>query len=256
MGIYNSNYESYYATLKNQNTLKGKRPSGRTIRNEEKSMVEIIIKRIIQELIGVLCLFIFVLSIKYINLPQTQELYKYSKNLVDKNYDISAIVNTVKEVKIEDLKISAEDYIEGLKAKITGGKTLKENALGSFVKPLEGSVIKAFNEEKEGFSIATKEGVVLEFNAPSEIKSCFTGTVKGVSEDKDLGQYVHIDHGNGIEIKYYYLEEVAVVEGQKLNTGDLLGRITSGNIENKGYLYLQVLYMGEEKNPENYIKLK
>lgn len=255
MGSFNSNYESYYSGLKQgQNksmVIKYSRNSGD--KNDKRPKSSFFVRRIIQELAGVLCLFIIITACKLIDTKATRMVLSYSKEIVEESYDFNKIAATAKSLSITDLTDELEDYIEDIKTKITGEQGLKARTTESFINPVEGTIIKKYGESLEGFSQKAVNGLLISFKAPTEIVSCYEGTVKEIGEHKELGQYVVINHGEAIETKYYYLEEVMVQENASVKKGDAIGKIYSANAEGHGYLYFQLLHMGVEENPEEYL---
>ena len=256
MGSYNNSYESYYSNLKSGKGSSSSRIPSASNNKNKKGVNSFIARRIVQELAGVLILFIFVLIISSVENPEAEKIYGKSKEILNKNYDFSTLWNGVKGMKVESLTSSAEEYIDKLIAKALGRETIKEKVGNTFTIPVSGEVYKSFGEVVEGFSQKTKNGVIYTVKVPGDVKSSYDGVVKKIGEDEELGQYVAIDHEGGIETKYFYLEEVNVAEGQKVKQGEKIGRIVSSNEEDKGFLFFQIFSTGQEKDPEEYIRLK
>ncbi|MGM9975148.1 MAG: peptidoglycan DD-metalloendopeptidase family protein [Clostridiaceae bacterium] len=255
MGSYNTSYENYYSNLKSARDSRSRHPLS-SKNNDKKNLSSFIGRRIVQELGGVLILFLFVLTVRSLQNPAAEKIYKESKELVGKGYDFSALWEGIKDLEIDDLRDNAEEYIDELIAKTLGRETTKDRVSNTFITPVSGEVYKSYGDIMEGFSKRTEKGVIYSFKVPGDIISSYNGTVNKIGEDEELGQYVSIDHEGGIETKYFYLEEVSVTLGQKVKQGEKIGRIISGNQENNGYLYFQILSTGEEKDPEEYIRLK
>lgn len=254
MGSYNSHYENYYSILKEKKrSVRHPAYNPHKTKSRERSIKEILVKRVIQELSGVLCLFLIVIFCRYINNPKVQEFYSYSRLLVNKNYDINTAFEKVKNIKLESLRNKAEEYIESIKNKLTGEQGVKEKTLDYYSPPVSGAVFKSFGSIKEGIPESMNKGAIVEAKAPFEVKCCFQGEVKEIGEDKEKGQYIIINHGEGIETKYFMLEEIRISENAKVNKGDTIGKVTSAVNGEKGYIYFELSYMGEEKNPEEYI---
>lgn len=255
MGSYNTSYESYYSNLKSDKGSGNRLPLNSNNKSK-KGIRSFIVRRIVQELTGVLILFIIVLTIISIENPEANKIYRHSKELVNKSYDFSEIWKKIKKVEVNALTDNAEEYIDKLISKALGRETTKERISNTFITPVSGEVYKPYGDVIEGFSQKTKKGVIYTFKVPGDIISSYNGIVKEIGEDEELGQYVAIDHEGGIETKYFYLEEVSVTLEQQVKQGDKIGRIVSSNQEDKGYLYFQIFSTGEEKNPEEYIRLK
>ena len=253
MGIYNNSYESYYSNLKNSKGNKSRLP---LTSKGKKGISSFIARRIVQELTGVLILFIFVLIISSLNNPEADKIYNQCKAMIRKSYDFSAVWKGIKGIEISTLTEDAEEYIDKLIAEVLGMETTKERISSNFIVPVSGEVHKSYGDVIEGFSKKTIKGVIYVFKVPGDIKSSYDGVIKEVGEDEELGQYVAISHEGGIETKYFYLEEVSVTPGQKVKQGEKIGRIVSSSQEEKGYLFFQIFSTGEEKDPEEYISLK
>ena len=123
MGNYNTQYQSYYNNLTRKNRGTNK-ISGES--NKNSKMANFFIKRITRELIGVLVLFIFVLFCKVVVTPKTQFVYNYSKEIIDKHYDYSTLINEVKGVKFEDIGSITGDFIQKVKSTISSEQQITD----------------------------------------------------------------------------------------------------------------------------------
>jgi len=64
---------------------------------------------------------------------------------------------------------------------------------------------------------------------------------------------VVIDHGNGYQTTYNHLSSIAVSSGQKVTTGDQVGRVgTTGN-STGSHLHFEVTKGGGFVNPEAWL---
>ncbi|SHI48860.1 Peptidase family M23 [Clostridium cavendishii DSM 21758] len=218
-----------------------------------------IVKRFISELIGVALLTIIICLCKFTAVSQINWIYTYGKNSVNTNldykqvlaYDYLGALNNLKGKfdKTADFKNELENYIDTFKSKVTGEKTQKEKIKESYVLPLNGK-IKADSEK-----LIEDKGVIIEGKALSEAICSYDGKVKTVGEDKKLGKYIIVDHGDGIETKYYNLKEVSVKEGDKLGKGELLGKIAENKNLNVVGIIFELSIMGENRDLKEYFKL-
>jgi hypothetical protein len=123
MGNYNMQYQSYYNNLTRKH--KGiNKISGES--NKNSRMANFFIKRITRELIGVLVLFIFVLFCKVVVTPKTQFVYNYSKEVIDKHYDYSTLINKAKGVEFEDIGSITGNFIEKVKNTISSEQKITD----------------------------------------------------------------------------------------------------------------------------------
>ena len=115
MGNYNMQYQSYYNNLakKQRGTNNFASES-----NKQGRRSNFYIKRLTRELIGVLVLFIFVLICKVVVTPKTQYAYNYSKEVINKQYDYSTLIDKAKGVKFKDIEAITVNFIEKVKSTI------------------------------------------------------------------------------------------------------------------------------------------
>lgn len=254
MGSYNSQYQSYYSALQ-RGRRNGRNYSKGTSKAFDKNFF---VKRMLQELIGVLCLFFVVLICKAVKVQQTTEFYDYCKKMVVYNYDYKALFDSAKKVNINELNDTIENYIDKLKSQITGEKTIKEKVYSEFEPPLQGKTVSGFGSRTNAISGKGEVHDGIDFNVPegTEVRSCSSGTVKYTGEDKTLGKYIIIDHGMGIETKYASLKEIKVKKDDKIKEGDVVALSGGSGESSSPHLHFELLYMGECKNPEEYIKLE
>lgn len=87
MGIYNSEYENYYNSIKRKNTggFENKNRGSKFGNNW-------IAKRLIVDLSGVLFLLVFIMGCKIMATPKTIAVYNYSKNVVSINFDYKSLI--------------------------------------------------------------------------------------------------------------------------------------------------------------------
>ncbi|MCM0648954.1 M23 family metallopeptidase [Clostridium swellfunianum] len=248
MGSYNSQYENYYSTLVNKKKNYGGYSYGRNKSSTFKLDGNYFLKRFMRELIGVFILFIFVIGCKLIVTPQTAAAYKYSKDVLNKKFDYASAVSSVKTLDFKSVEEKSLDFMDSIKSKLTGGKTLKEKLQDSFMLPVEGAVINTEavgGKNNEGINISVKEGTA--------VLSTFEGKVKDVGEDSKLGKYIIIDHGLGIETKYAYLNEVSVKIEDNVKKGQVIGKSGKTLESHTPNLHFELMYMGESKNPKDYM---
>jgi murein DD-endopeptidase MepM/ murein hydrolase activator NlpD len=256
MGSYNSQYENYYSSLVNKKKNYGGYGYGRSRNNNFTLDGNFFARRLITDLVGVFILFIFVIGCKMIVTPQTAAAYKYSKEVLNKNYDYNAILSSVKKFDITGIEDKLIDWIENTKSKLTGDTTFKDKIKTSFMLPIDGTIISPFGYRKDPVSkeIEFHEGLDIAAAENTDVVCPFEGKVKDFGEDIELGNYIVIDHGGGIETKYAHLNEILVAQNAVVKKGDVIGK--SGNGETGvPHLHFELLYMAENKNPEDYLSI-
>ena len=124
MGSYNTQYQSYY-----NNLAKKQRGSNNfaSESNKHSGFSKFYIKRLTRELVGVLVLFIFVLFCKSVVTPKTQFVYNYSKEVINKQYNYSALIDKAKGAKLKDIEVMTVSFIEKFKNTISKENEASKN---------------------------------------------------------------------------------------------------------------------------------
>ena len=249
MGSYNSQYESYYGNMLNRN--RGRSFNGPSFHFDKKKLL----RRLIQELVGGAILFIFVAVCKMNIFPYSKAAYTYSKNIVKQDFDYQPLINNMNSLAagnfdINSVQTDVANWIENIKDKLTGGKSVKETVKSDFMLPLNGKIIASASVST---STITNMEVNIDAKTDGEVKSCYEGKVKDAGTDKKLGKYILIDNGNGIETKFSNLTDVLVKKGDSVKKGQVIAKIDNKDKTKSPYLNFQLLYMGENVNPQDYM---
>jgi murein DD-endopeptidase MepM/ murein hydrolase activator NlpD len=111
-----------------------------------------------------------------------------------------------------------------------------------------GSRLDPFNGEgafHTGIDIATSRGDAV--RAPAD------GTVVKAGMGTGYGREVVLDHGHGIETLYAHLSGFAVIAGQDVRRGDILGYVGSSGHATGPHLHYEVRIHDTPVNPSNYL---
>lgn len=266
MGNYNHQYESYYSQIvqknnggRDQNYAKkpyesqGKRNISIFPRITKDNIGNIIIF----QLIGTLMLFSIVLLCREIKTDKTKYIYTYGKEMVSRDIDYKGYITYIKSIdfkniKIEEIKEYMSSKMVNIKASFENFNSPLKSLSDEYVFPLEGEVLKAFNEEKSCIGEGNHKGIDI-LCGENEIKSSYRGRVKEYGEKEGQGFYLTIDHGAGVETKYSFIDKIEVKKDDMVEKGQVIGY---GAKENGGikFVHFQLSYMGEEKNPLEFIK--
>lgn len=138
-----------------------------------------------------------------------------------------------------------------------------EKEVISFVKPVEGQVIKEFSKDKLLYSKTlgiwkTHKGVDISAKIGTEIKSAERGKVTNIYDDSLYGTTIEITHRQGYVTKYSNLDENVLVKlNDEIDKGQKVGRIGQtaiSEIEDDPHLHFEMYIYEEVKNPLEYIK--
>jgi murein DD-endopeptidase MepM/ murein hydrolase activator NlpD len=257
ISLYNSQYEEYYNSLKNRkntNLRNNNYICGGSNNKRGNFNGSFFQKRIIRDLVGVLLLLIFVLGIKAFSNPKTQMVYNYSKKIVNENYDYKKVINKAKDLDVNFLEDKFLKHIDTFKSKVTGEKTVEEIISNDFILPASGKITSSYGEREDPVSKKKvfHKGIDIDAKENTEVLSSFNGTVKECGEDKELGKYIILDHGQGIETKYAHLNKIKVKKGEKIKKGKTIAESGNTGKSTGPHIHFEVIYMGENKNPKDF----
>lgn len=145
--------------------------------------------------------------------------------------------------------------IESVLPIMSDGTTLKVTSpFGYRVDPVTG----VGNGAHKGIDLTCWKG----WSALSGIAAAWDGTVKvaydnveGFSTYESRGNYVIIDHGNGLETHYYHLAQgsITVSAGDIVTAGQQIGYMGSTGYSTGAHLHFQIELNGIPVDPEPYI---
>ena len=133
----------------------------------------------------------------------------------------------------------------------------------TFVKPIEGEVLKEYAKDSLIYSETLKEwtthlGIDIKAERASVVKSAADGTVKYIKNDPRFGLTIIIEHSNGFETRYCNLLTTEFVsEGEEVKAGQTIGTVGDSavyEIVDESHLHFEILKNNESVNPCEYIK--
>lgn len=92
-------------------------------------------------------------------------------------------------------------------------------------------------------------GIIITGTPGAIVFSSASGIVRKVGHMRGFGQYIVISHIRRYTTVYANLGEIEVKEGEQINAGNPIGRISSGDRE----LHFQIDHEGKPENPLNYL---
>lgn len=260
MGSYNSQYEEYYNSLRKKSRA-AYTPYHRNYftsdNKEKKSGSNYWSRKIVFHLIGVLILFVFVIVCKTVNSTTTTEVYSFSKKLVNENYDYRSFFNKAKYFDVKKFQGNIMDYIENIKNKTTGKDVIGDRIKDKFILPLKGVETSAFGYRKDPVTKKNKfhAGVDIDAKMNTPVMASYDGKVEKCDEDNELGKYILIDHGEGLETKYCHLNKILVKREDVVKKSQIIAKSGNTGKSTGPHLHFEILYMGENKDPNEYFHI-
>jgi len=122
------------------------------------------------------------------------------------------------------------------------------SATGNWIWPTQGTITQYYKAWHKGLDIANH-------GAPS-ILAADSGTVvvAGWLDNTGYGNRVMIDHGNGYKTLYAHMSKIAVVVGQTVRRGDVIGQMGSTGRSTGTHLHFEVRTSVGNKDPLSILK--
>lgn len=101
---------------------------------------------------------------------------------------------------------------------------------------------------------AFHSGVDIGGKTGTPIAAFAAGRVEYTGESDDYGQYLQLDHGNGVKSFYAHCSAVEVVKGQAVAMGDTIARVGSTGVSTGPHLHLELKYEKTRLDPAYYVE--
>lgn len=122
--------------------------------------------------------------------------------------------------------------------------------------PVSGQVVTQFGTNRDPLFQADYESAGIEIKAGSGevVRVVAAGDVKVVTWQRSTGNIVIVDHGDGYNTVYYYLDQVLVEPNDVVAAGQIIGRVGEHSSLNGSILHFQVWKNEETVNPRQWLK--
>lgn len=82
------------------------------------------------------------------------------------------------------------------------------------------------------------------------VRASGSGKVVAAGREGGYGNYIRIDHGNGLQTAYAHLQKIRVKPGRCVSKGQVIGTIGSSGIASGVHLHFEVIQHERFANPE------
>jgi murein DD-endopeptidase MepM/ murein hydrolase activator NlpD len=148
-----------------------------------------------------------------------------------------------RDISVQESGRSGGKYVTpGPNAPDSGGGTLGWPAFGT-------TFIRGFTGSHTGYDLAAPKGTPIYAAESGTVEKVSTGTWGG-----GYGNYIIIDHGNGLKTLYGHLSTVSVSVGQAVDRGQNIAGMGSTGRSTGPHLHFEVIDGGVKRNPSNYLK--
>jgi murein DD-endopeptidase MepM/ murein hydrolase activator NlpD len=125
--------------------------------------------------------------------------------------------------------------------------------------PFNGRITSTFGHRENPFggaSVETHKGLDIAGPYGSPVKAMAVGTVEFAGTRGGFGNCIMLKHANGFETLYGHLSQILVRVGQKVNIGQLIGKVGSTGRSTGPHLHYEIHKNGQKINPQSFLTLK
>lgn len=131
------------------------------------------------------------------------------------------------------------------------------NSAGGFVWPLAvtGKITSPFGNRNSPTAGASSSHMGIDISAPTGTAICAAkgGTVVTAAYSAGAGNYVMINHGNGVFTVYMHASSLTVSKGDEVSQGQVIAKVGSTGISTGPHLHFGVSVNGAYVNPSSYV---
>ena len=124
--------------------------------------------------------------------------------------------------------------------------------MSNYVWPVSGGRISSYYGDPRDGGSRSHAGIDIAVPVGSEVYTIAPGTVTKTGYTSARGNYITVDHGNGVQSLYEHLSEYAATVGQNVAAGDLIARSGNTGIGTGPHLHYEISVNGKTVDPLNY----
>jgi septal ring factor EnvC (AmiA/AmiB activator) len=129
--------------------------------------------------------------------------------------------------------------------------TLLATDAGALDWPVEGSLVYSFGRERRpNGTIMRWNGIGIGATAGTPVRAVKEGTVVLAGPFEGYGPSVVLSHGDGFYTLYLYLEDVGVVDGRRVETGQVIGSVGGTDTPEGPHVEFQVRVPQDSGSPQ------
>ncbi len=123
------------------------------------------------------------------------------------------------------------------------------------IQPCDGRFSRGYGMQRDPFTGLFQSHNGIDIAAPrgTPVYATAAGEVVFAGYQNDMGNYIRINHGNGIESCYGHLNKINVRTGQNVDRRDLIGFVGSTGYSTGPHLHYEVHEFSRAVNPNKYI---
>ena len=122
--------------------------------------------------------------------------------------------------------------------------------------PIEGRVASSFGERQDPFNGEGAFHAGIDIDAPygTPVRAAGDGDVVSAGTESGYGREIMVDHGHGVRTLYGHLSSIAVVPGQHVICGQVIGYVGESGRATGPHLHYEVRVHNVPVNPHKYLR--
>lgn len=122
----------------------------------------------------------------------------------------------------------------------------------SFITPIKGSITSTFGTRTDPLSGNAQfhSGIDIEANMGTSIKAALGGEIMEAGSTPEYGEYIKIQHSDGINTIYAHCSLLIAKKGEKVNQGDVIAKVGDTEGLSGSYLHFEVWKDNKAVDPE------
>ena len=201
-------------------------------------------------------------NVQGLHIPIKTVSYRWSSINIDDKFIDNVASSLLNETGVSDHEAAFKKVNEDLRAKALEklaaiSKETDPGILwkGAFLQLKNSKVMALYGDKRtyiykgKTISHSVHLGYDLASNAHSPVEAANSGIIKFAGDLDIYGNTVVIDHGMGLMSLYGHLSVISVSVGQKVNTGEIIGKTGSTGLAGGDHLHFGILIHGYEVSP-------
>jgi murein DD-endopeptidase MepM/ murein hydrolase activator NlpD len=124
-----------------------------------------------------------------------------------------------------------------------------------FIYPARGRITSRFGMRKHPFTGIKRfhNGVDIANDTGTPVLAAMSGQVAMIGYNANFGKYIIVRHGDGFQTLYGHLSVFQVSKNERVNQGQLLGKIGNTGYSTGSHLHFSIFLKGEPVDPFKYL---
>lgn len=163
--------------------------------------------------------------------------------------ETAATSETTAETTTEELTGSGGEDIDSAAENTTDSIPLTTEK--SFTVPLKGKVTSPFGERVHPITGKNSFHTGIDIGAAIGVRfACaYDGTVESVGQNENAGNYILMNHGDGLQTYYCHCSEILVEEGAVIRSGEIIGLVGETGKTTGPHLHFEIRRDGKRYDP-------